>query len=453
MSVRKGFAKCSLDLNLLAPEGLSDEMRLRSDRKPFKRVGFSTVWMDVPVSLRSFEPWAALVLFVLAAAATLTIWSRDPMGIWGFTLGACALGCACNLCLLLRRPFEALSGYHLVLSGNTLACLALSGLAVWGAVQLLIGATEYRYATLERSVQAVGLVATAAVANFALASSRLRLRFLRGFSWFSIGLSTVAVLAYFISPNLILWWIPSPYPDVWGPFLSRNDFAGFLELGLPVTLWLGLEKNQGGWYLLGAGWILAAGLASASRAGSLLLITEAVVICLITRHRPAVPKFLLSTVLFVGIAGAGTLWKRFADPDPFLYRREIASSTIRMIAARPLRGFGLGTFSHVYPAYATFDAGARVEHAHNEWLEWAAEGGIVYAGLWFVLAAAIAAPALRSTWALGVPAAFLHAAVDYPFTRPGLTAWSFTLIGALLAARHMRDRVGSPAHSPGDLRY
>jgi O-antigen ligase len=87
----------------------------------------------------------------------------------------------------------------------------------------------------------------------------------------------------------------------------------------------------------------------------------------------------------------------------------------------------------VYPAHARFDLGALVDHAHNDWLEWAAEGGLPYALAWVVVAASIARPAARSIWGWGVIAIFLHAFVDYPFARFGVSAWTMTLIGALCA--------------------
>src|SRR4051812_43965293 len=100
-----------------------------------------------------------------------------------------------------------------------------------------------------------------------------------------------------------------------------------------------------------------------------------------------------------------------------------------------------------YPAYATFDAGALVEHAHNEWLEWAAGGGIPYAGAWAVFAAALCRPALRSVWGVGILAALVHATVDYPFARFGLTAWTFSLAGALCGDRNRTLReLGGGAH-------
>ena len=186
-------------------------------------------------------------------------------------------------------------------------------------------------------------------------------------------------------------------------------------------------------YLWMAAAIFAAGIASASRAGAILLVFEAVVgLCLLGKEKVAL-RFILAALLLVPIAGAGTLLGRFDDPDPMLYRREIAHSTLQMIGEHPWKGYGLGTFRDVYPAFATFDAGAVVEHAHNEWLEWAAEGGLPYAALWLLLAASIAPRAIRTIWGLGVVAVFLHALVDYPFERHGLTAWNFALIGILNA--------------------
>jgi len=295
------------------------------------------------------------------------------------------------------------------------------------------------------------LGATAFAASRGLRNARLRLQFLTVFAWFGFAVSVVAVLAYFTSPGRVLWIFPSPYPDTWGPFLSRNDFAGFLDLSFPVALWLSLSERPGGaspripaWIPVWIpAWMLAAGVASASRAGAILLLAEAIAIFAITRRPKVMGKFVIAAVVFIAITGAGTFLGRLADPDPLAHRREITRSAVAMIDAHPWRGFGVGTFAQVYPAYATFDAGAAVEHAHNDWLEWAAGGGVPYAAAWAALALALCAPAVRSVWGLGIMAAFLHAMVDYPFARFGLTAWTFALIGALDAdkVRELRGRV------------
>lgn len=154
--------------------------------------------------------------------------------------------------------------------------------------------------------------------------------------------------------------------------------------------------------------------------------------------RASTVKFAAAAVLLVAVVGSGTLIGRWREPDVWRYRREINQSALAMIAARPLGGFGLGTFARVYPAYASFDAGGVVEHAHDDWLEWAAEGGLPYALGWCLIAVSVVKPAVHSIWGLGVIAVFLHAFVDYPFARFGVGAWTMTLIG-VLGADEMRE--------------
>jgi hypothetical protein len=242
-----------------------------------------------------------------------------------------------------------------------------------------------------------------------------------------------SVLAYYTSPGKILWFFPSPYPDVWGPFLSRNNFAQFLELALPVSLWLGSTGRGTPYHWMGAA-ILACGLASASRAGAVVLVLEAAAVFLLARPaapRRLIPQFWLAVLAMAALAGGEALVHRLEDPDPFRDRREISESSLQMIAARPWAGYGLGNFATVYPEFARFDPGAVVGHAHNDWLEWATEGGWPYAGVWMLLAISVTRPAFRSIWGIGVPAVFVHALVDYPFARFGVAAWLFILAGAL----------------------
>jgi O-antigen ligase len=257
--------------------------------------------------------------------------------------------------------------------------------------------------------------------------------------------SVLSVLAYFTSPGKLLWIWESPYPDTWGPFLSRNDFAVFLELFFPIAFWLGLESAKraplrGNSYLWMASWMYASGLASASRAGAALLTLEAAILVSMAARRVRL-WFGFAAAVFIALAGAGTLLGRFGAADPLEYRREIAAATIEIIGERPLQGFGLGTFPQIYPSHARVDAGALVHHAHNDWLEWAAEGGIPFATVWLVLAGVSFPNALRSKWGLGAGAVFLHALVDYPFAKPGLAAWTFALIGFLEADEMRKVRV------------
>ncbi len=397
-------------------------MRVILPGKPFHRIGFSTMWAgSTYAGARTASSASSIGLFVLAAAATLTIFIREPGVAWGYALGIFLLG-GYGSFQQIRTP----DSLRVSVVGAAVAVISL-----WGFAQLATGATVLRSVTWDAALRTMALGATAWVAANELRDAGRRLRFLTAFAWFAFALSLVSVVAYFTSPGRVLWFFPSPYPDVWGPFLSRNDFAGFLELSLPVALWLSSGRAEVRVPIWVPAWMLAAGLAAGSRAGAVLLLGEAGLVMGMASWRRAIAKFVMLAALLAMVAGAGTLLGRFAEKDPFRYRLEMAASSVRMIRDHPWQGSGLGTYASVYPAYATFDLGATVEHAHDYWLEWAAEGGIPLALVWLVLAVAVSGPAVRSIWGIGILAVFLHALVDYPFARFGLTAWNFALLGAL----------------------
>jgi O-antigen ligase len=361
-----------------------------------------------------------LIVFGLAAGATLTTpltaGTGNPLPAWGY-----------ELAMFLLAAREALAGAAPPRTGWA-AAVAMVAIPAWGFGQIALGATISSYATWNASLAYAGLAGSALmVAN---ASERNRIAALHSFVWFTTLVALATLLARCSHT--------AGGSNNWGPFPNRNHFAAFLELALPVAIWLS-EKPI---YLGAAAGLVAAGLATASRAGAALLILEAIVAgVLMWRLRMGTfVRFALLTAALTAILGAGELARRFRQPDPFEYRREIAGSALAMIADHRWFGSGLGTFQTVYPAYAQFDSGMIVDHAHNDWLEWAAEGGVPFALLWLSLAFMVAGPAIRSVWGIGVVAVFLHAVVDYPFARLGVSAWTFFLMGALFAekSRHRR---------------
>lgn len=372
-------------------------------------------------------PFPAAALFLLTCAATLTIWST---GLLADRLYEC--------CVFL------LAGWILLRRSITLPwdfALPLGAIALWGFVQLALGATEDLGATLDTSLRFAAYAATAFVA-YASWDPRRFPRYLDTFAWFGTVVAVIGVTAYYTSPHRVLWLIDAPYPDVWGPFLSRNNFAQFLELAMPAALWLAFRKPDKWRYWTMAAAMLAAGLVSASRAGAILLCGEAVAMFLLFRHLRIqwAVAFAVSVAGLAAIAGAGTLLGRLHSPNPLADRDRIYFSTLQMIAERPSQGYGLGTYALVYPEFATFDSGYRVEHAHNDWLEWAAEGGLPLAAVWAALAIPACARSFRHPWSLGIPAIFLHALADFPFAHPGVAAWTFALLGALAGAHRYRRR-------------
>ena len=390
--------------------------------------------------------YAAVAMFLLATVATLGI-SAAPVAAVRLYEGGVFVAAG----ILLIRP-KVSHGYM-----RPVDVVIAAAISLWGFGQLAADVTVYRYATLDAALRTAALGATLVCAYRVFAGESARNAFIKALACLGFLVSVVAILAHFTSPGKILWVFDSPFSDAWGPFLSRNNFAQFLELALPAALWLGVRRPQvrhhdaipAHVYLLLAAFMLAAGIASASRAGALLLIAETAIAFWFAKDKRNVLRFLPAAAVLIGITGAGVLAGRFADADPLQFRREIFRSTASMISARPWLGYGLGNFPVVYPEFAEFDSGAIVEHAHNDWLEWTAEGGVAYALLWMALAARLWWPAIHSIWGLGVPAVFLHAIVDYPFPRLGIAAWVFLLAGAILAA----ERASSVRKPPGHRHY
>jgi O-antigen ligase len=134
---------------------------------------------------------------------------------------------------------------------------------------------------------------------------------------------------------------------------------------------------------------------------------------------------------FVLAAGFGTLSDKLKQSDQLAVRRNINKSSIAMLAERPLTGWGLDTYVSVYRAFALYDDGTYVNRAHNDWLQFAVEGGIPFAALMAAIFIWSIRPVLRSGWGIGLIAICLHAVVDYPFARLGVCGWYFALVSML----------------------
>jgi endonuclease/exonuclease/phosphatase family metal-dependent hydrolase len=267
-----------------------------------------------------------------------------------------------------------------------------------------------------------------------------RFRFL--FVLFGSAVCLLDLLQQASHTNRFYWLIPSRFPAVFGSFAYWNNFAEFVELVLPLTLWAGLGRRQPDirYTLLGALQI-AAVVASGSRAGTALVFAELIAVVLLAYFRNRSRSLLYGVAVAVGCsallvyaAGYEEVVSKLRSSDQLAIRRDLNKSSIAMIRERPLTGWGLGTYVPVYPMFARYDDGTWVNRAHNDWLQWAAEGGIFFAVLMLVIFIWSIPLALRSGWGLGVIAICLHALVDYPFARFGVCAWYFALTAMLSAA-------------------
>lgn len=385
------------------------------------------------MSTPRFAAGSAVALAAVLFASILTMWVTERWSVSLLEAGVLALAAVWSG-LMVFRPEQVRGSFTLV---------PLAGAVSIGVVQLMTGHTVNRWATWNAALLWTVYLAAFFVALQVCSTPNLLVTFRRALLYFAFGLSVVSVLQFFTSPGKVYWLFQSEYQsEVLGPFVSRDQYAAFIELVFPIALFEALTDRRR--TLLNtaiAGTMFASVLAGASRAGSALLVLEgfavlllATVHCLgVRKLRPAFLSLLLFTLVFGSVVGWTKLWQRFQDPDPYKYRREMLESSIAMAREKPWTGFGLGSFEDVYPGYALFDDGTIVNHAHNDWAEWAAEGGLPFVALLLLLAMWSSPRAVRSIWGLGVVSVFLHSLVDFNLQLPAIAAWTFVLLGGVAA--------------------
>jgi hypothetical protein len=335
--------------------------------------------------------------------------------------------------------------------------MAVFTLAVaWGLVQRFSGTTVYQFETKKAIVQWATFLAVFIIGEFLFRDRLMSHWFRSAMLWFGFLVAILAVLQTFTSGGKVFWVFHSDYSGVIGPIAYHNHYAAFVEVVLPIALYQSFRSQQGT-LLYGSmvAVLYTSVIVSGSRAGAVLATAEVLTVAAIMcAAQPELPgelfactalRVLALSVVFTLVVGWGAIWRRFSISDPYSGRRELAISSLHMAADRPWLGFGLGTWPTVYPKYASFDAGLFTNRAHCDWLEWTAEGGFPFGILIATLLVWSVRPAFHTVWGLGVVAVFLHAIVDYPFSRPALGSWPILVI-AMLAARSGDEGVRRPAN-------
>jgi len=215
------------------------------------------------------------------------------------------------------------------------------------------------------------------------------------------------------NPRLLFYEKVHYLDAVTGTFVNRNHLSGYLEMVIPLAIGLILARtdilstatmkwkerllrlSEKGAYqnmLLSIGVvIMALGIVlSKSRSGVFLLVFTFILFLIFSvmfyrrgrlqqiwmrRFIWAVFLVIILISLYVGIDAT---IERFAL-DRILQegRPTVWGNTVGIISDFPLLGSGLGTFTSLYPAYEQVKMQVRYSHAHNDYLQYLSELGIV----------------------------------------------------------------------------
>lgn len=332
------------------------------------------------------------------------------------------------------------------------AALPLGGLIIFGLVQSIswTGADGRRMSLsidvdLTRSLVFILVLLLGAFlvsANFWTSRSRLK-----SFGWFvtifGFAFALFALIQGFTWNERFYWIRPAvnltaPY----GPFPSHNNYAGYIELFIPIAAAVALNVavsrparmfagfaavimslsvifslSRGGMISLAAGLVFF-GVVSFQTARQRRKAWEAEeweneewddadegAVVVAPWWQRAVFKQSAVVVAIVGAILIGLLWLgpdlvanrltqgTLSGNDPqgqnfYANRGWLWKDTWTMFKANPILGVGLGAFQTAFPIYTTNDGSLRVSWAHNDYLQLLSDGGVIggLLAIWFVVA-------------------------------------------------------------------
>jgi O-antigen ligase len=321
---------------------------------------------------------------IAVAFAVLAFGGVEPWGEGTLEIGAASL-------LVLWGLFE-LRERGAAIHGNWLY-LPLFGLGVFVLVQCAFGMSVYPYLT---KLELLRWGAYILFFFFTVESTR-NLEQARRFIWFLVifgfAVSLFAIVQHFTSNNQTIYWsVPlSSGGNAFGPYVNRDDFAGFVELvaplGLALLFFRAARREHTALLLLFTVVPIGAIMLSASRGGIIGLFFEIILLLVLSQARAIGRKQLLAITGLVLVAGTFIVWLGVSEaiekfellsPSELSTDTRIAMyrDTWDVFAAHPLVGSGLGTLQTAFPQYASFYNGSAVDHAHNDYLELLADTGI-----------------------------------------------------------------------------
>jgi O-antigen ligase/Tfp pilus assembly protein PilF len=277
-------------------------------------------------------------------------------------------------------------------------------------------------------------------------------------------------------------------PQTSGPFVNRNHFANYLALLWPLALtpvlFAGaLTRSTAARLAFGvaSATIAVALLWSLSRGGWLAALTGGVVLLLSGANRGTSRRTLLRPLAFVAASAAAAIALALApigepggneldlrleqtvtDTSSLTGRIVLWRDTLPLMRDHPWLGVGLGAWRDAFPRYdSSLRHHKRAHRAHNDYVQWVAETGLLGTvllggalfGIARLLAGALAVPTRRSRPILaasvaGSAAVAVHACVDFGLQIPAIPVTLAVLLGLALRDSWPRRRAGTTLRGP-----
>ncbi len=297
----------------------------------------------------------------------------------------------------------------------------------------------------------------------------------RAISGLGLVLAAIGMAQHLTAPRLLYWTFPTRSATPFGPYMNHSDFATWLVMALPLTasyliarlqsrrthglpvaaaeafdntaMWLttaiglmaaglvvGLSRS--GLIAAGAGlgavWVLSAARMQRRGRAWLLAGFGAIVLVAAAYANTNAISARLNETIRLGLGGRSAIWRE----------------TLPMISDFWLTGVGPGAYERGMIVYQQSPRVVYFNHAHNEYLQIAAEGGLLLALTAIVIAAAGAWRIRRSLgadrtpiyWVRAGAVGSLVAVAVQSLWETGLRVPANGLLFAVVAAIAMHDQ-------------
>lgn len=434
------------------PEKLAEVRPMRSLVNEVVLYGTAGLLLFAPLAFGAVEPWAIFILQA-ASASFFAIWMVGRM----------------------REPQFGISWSPLFSP-----MLAFAGVVL---LQLALGISAYRHATSDAFLLyvAYGLIC------FLLTQTLTRTRQLRRIATvaaiYGTAVAMFAILQSLSSPGKLYWFrVPQAGGWMYGPYVNHNHYAGLMEMLVPIPLVFAFSRYAHGrerWVAASAAALMGSTIfLSGSRGGMAAFAVQlAALLYFVFRERRnegtgvLLGGFLLLSLSAVAWIGGHNVSERIATLDSSMkheltgdIRLHIARDTVVMFAKRPILGWGLGTFEDVYPQFRSFYTSLFVDKAHNDYLQLAAETGLLgfAAAVWLVVTAMRRAWAKTPKWpsdingtvavasVVGIAGILVHSLVDFNMQIPANAALFYSLCTIAAMSPRFSSRKRTRPHHEDD---
>ena len=468
-----------------------DRSRFDFERAMFHAFVGLLVWLPIP--LGSNRPWAwavmEIAIFVLLAAWAVA-WALGKVRAADALLKSWPAWIAMGVWLAIQalHVMELPSGLVAFLSpaAGRMHALAADAGVIDHWTTLSIDPQASRVSLL-KSLAYAGIFFLALV----LCNRRSRVhRLAQVLVYAAVAHAVYAVLLHLAGAQQDFFGIRLRHENAAGTYVNRNHFAGFLEMSLAIGIGLliaGLsDRSADTWkkfLRLTLEWILSPKMVlrlalcvlvialttTHSRMGNAaffasLLVAGAVGIALsryATRNTVLLLASLVAIDLFVvgSWFGVEKLAKRVQETtmEDVQAREEPPEAAMNLIRDYPVFGAGPGTFYLAFPPYRTEKIGSFFVHAHNDYVQFAAESGVLGLAILGVFVLLCVAAALRAQWQrrdplmrgmsfaciMGVTAILIHSWVDFNLQIPANAALFMVLCSLGWLSLYLDRREGA----------